>query len=196
MRLEARREEIGAGPAIHWLGQAGFRIDTGAHRVLIDPYLSDSLARRYAGQRFDHQRLMPAPVTPEAPPRPDIVLVTHAHTDHTDPDTLGVLHRRFPDLPFVVPAARVYMARSRIGEGPGSSRPTRIRPTEPPPGLTLRAVPAAHEAFEQDAAGRHAFLGYAFASGGARIAHSGDTIPYEGQGAGCAISGWTRSRSR
>jgi L-ascorbate metabolism protein UlaG (beta-lactamase superfamily) len=70
---------------------------------------------------------MPAPVTPEAPPRPDIVLVTHAHTDHTDPDTLGVLHRRFPDFPFVVPAARVDMARSRIGEGPGSSRPTRIR---------------------------------------------------------------------
>ncbi|MCB1970247.1 MBL fold metallo-hydrolase [Paracoccus sp. APAP_BH8] len=180
MRLEPRPGTIGDGPAIHWLGQAGFWIDTGAHRLLIDPYLSDSLARKYAGQRFDHRRMMPAPITPEALPRPDIVLVTHAHTDHMDPDTLGPLHRRFPDLPFVVPAARLDMARARIGEDTPFVAVDADKTLEPLSGLTLRVLPAAHESFEQDAAGRHAFLGYAFASGGVRIAHSGDTIPYPG----------------
>lgn len=64
MRLEAIPDPIGVGPAIHWPGQAGFWVDTGAHRLLVDPYLSDGLARKYAGKRFDHRRMMPAPVTP------------------------------------------------------------------------------------------------------------------------------------
>ena len=85
IRVETRPGPIGAGPGLHWLGQAGFWIDTGAHRILIDPYLSDSLARKYAGQANDHRRMMPVPVVPEALPRPDVVLVTHAHTDHMDP---------------------------------------------------------------------------------------------------------------
>ncbi|WP_288950748.1 MBL fold metallo-hydrolase [uncultured Paracoccus sp.] len=180
MRLNPRPGAIADGPAIHWLGQAGFWIDTGAHRLLIDPYLSDSLARKYAGKRFDHRRMMPVPVTPEALPRPDIVLITHAHTDHMDPDTLGPLHRRFPDLPFVVPAARVEAARERIGENASLIAVNADEEPEPLPGLTLRVLPAAHEMFERDEKGQHVFLGYAFASGGARIAHSGDTIPYTG----------------
>lgn len=180
MRLEPRKIAIGEGPAIHWLGQAGFWIDTGAHRILIDAYLSDSLARKYAGKRFDHQRMMPAPASPEALPRPDIVLVTHAHTDHMDPDTLAPLHRRFPDLPFVVPAARIATARERIGAGARLIAVDADDSPEPLPGLALTVSPAAHESFEQDEEGRHAFLGYAFASGGIRIVHPGDTIPFPG----------------
>lgn len=181
IRAETRTGGIGAGPGIHWLGQAGFWIDTGAHRILIDPYLSDSLARKYAGQANDHRRMMPAPIAPEALPRPDVVLVTHAHTDHMDPETLGPLHRRFPDLPFVVPAARLDVARTRIGAGARLVAVDAGQTLEPVPGLTLHVLPAAHETFEQDAAGRHPFLGYAVASGGLRLAHSGDTIPYPGQ---------------
>ena len=180
MRLEAIPDPIGVGPAIHWPGQAGFWVDTGAHRLLVDPYLSDGLARKYAGKRFDHRRMMPAPVTPEALPRPNIVLVTHAYTDHMDPETLGPLHRRFPDLPFVVPAARLDVARERIGLAAPLVAVDADTTLEPIPGLTLRVLPAAHETFEQDASGRHAFLGYAFASDGLRVAHSGDTIPYPG----------------
>ena len=167
-------------PALFWLGQAGFWIDTGRHRLLIDPYLSDSLARRYAGQPNDHRRMMLAPVAPEDLPRTDLVLVTHAHTDHMDPDTLGPLARRFPDLPFVVPAARADTARDRIGPD------ARLIPTdagetlEPLPGLSLTVFPAAHETLERDAAGRHVFLGYGIAAAGLRIYHSGDCIPFPG----------------
>ena len=58
-------------PGLFWLGQAGFWIDTGAHRILIDPYLSDSLAIKYAGKPNDHKRMMPAPIGVEDLPRPD-----------------------------------------------------------------------------------------------------------------------------
>jgi L-ascorbate metabolism protein UlaG (beta-lactamase superfamily) len=167
-------------PGIAWLGQAGFWIETGAARILIDPYLSDSLALKYAGQPNDHRRMMPAPVLPDDLPRPDLVLVTHAHTDHMDPDTLGPLAARFPDLPFVVPAAREEIARARIGAG------ARLIPADAGevlsllPGLVLTVLPAAHETRERDAQGHHLFLGYGIAAGGVTFYHSGDCVPFEG----------------
>ena len=167
-------------PGIAWLGQAGFWIETGAARVLIDPYLSDSLARKYAGQANDHRRMMPPPVLPDDLPRPDVVLVTHAHTDHMDPDTLGPLAARFPDLPFVVPAARADVARARIGERARLIPADAGETFEPLPGLRLAVLPAAHEARERDGQGRHMFLGYGIAGAGTTIYHSGDCVPFDG----------------
>jgi len=167
-------------PGIAWLGQAGFWIETGAARLLIDPYLSDSLARKYAGKAHDHRRMMPPPVLPDALPRPDLVLITHAHTDHMDPDTLAPLAARFPDLPFVVPASRMELARDRIG---GAARLVCVDAGDdlaPLPGLRLRVLPAANETRDTDARGRHLFLGYALTWAGRTIYHSGDCVPFDG----------------
>lgn len=170
----------GAGPGITWLGQAGFWIDTGAHRVLIDPYLSDSLARKYPDRAADYARMMPPPADPATLPCPDIVLVTHAHTDHMDPDTLAPLAARFPDLPFVVPASALETARARIGATArliGTDAGATLAPLS---GLTVTVTPAAHETPARDSAGRHLFLGYAITAGGVTIWHSGDCIPFDG----------------
>jgi hypothetical protein len=40
-RLAARP---GAGTRLYWLGQAGFVLESEGRRLVIDPYLSDSLA--------------------------------------------------------------------------------------------------------------------------------------------------------
>ena len=167
-------------PGLFWLGQAGFWIETARLRILIDPYLSDSLARKYAGTKHPHLRMMPPPVALEALPRPDIVLVTHAHTDHMDPDTLGPLHRRFPDLPFVVPAATEDVARARIGAEARLILADAGAVLEPLPGLRLTVFPAAHEALERDGKGRHLFLGFGIAADGLRLFHSGDCVPFDG----------------
>ncbi len=170
-------------PGLFWLGQAGFWIETGRMRVLIDPYLSDSLARKYAGQANDHRRMMPPPVLPQDLPRPDVVLITHAHGDHMDPDTLGPLAARFPGLAVVVPASRLDVARARSGAGAQLVPVDAGQVIRFDPDLTVRVFPAAHETPETDAGGRHVFLGYGLLAGGIRMYHSGDCIPFDGLGA-------------
>ncbi|BCP55519.1 MBL fold metallo-hydrolase [Kaistia sp. 32K] len=181
MRIERQPGFPAPGrPGLFWLGQAGFWIETGRHRILVDPYLSDSLARKYAGKANDHRRMMSPPIAVEALPRPDLVLVTHAHTDHMDPDTLRPLAERFPDLPFVVPAARMDVARERIGESAHLIGVDAGETFDPLEGITITMFPAAHETLERDAERRFVFLGYGIRAGGFRLYHSGDTIPFDG----------------
>src|ERR1700712_4628335 len=59
---------------LHWLGQAGFVIEFNRFRMLIDPYLSDSLAEKYKGTKFPHTRMMAAPILPDELDRLDLVL--------------------------------------------------------------------------------------------------------------------------
>ncbi|MEO8243788.1 MAG: MBL fold metallo-hydrolase [bacterium] len=181
MRIERVAGFPVAGEAgLYWLGQAGFWIETGAHRIVIDPYLSDSLARKYVGKPNDHRRMMPPPVEIEALPRPDIVLITHAHTDHMDPETLAPLAARFPGLPFVVPAAKLAVARERIGAGAVLVPVDAGDEIAPLPGVQVHVFAAAHEVAETDEAGRHLFLGYGIVGPRLRIYHSGDCIPFDG----------------
>ena len=181
MRIERREGFPAPGEAgLFWLGQAGFWIETGAHRILIDPYLSDSLARKYAGMKNDHKRMMPSPIAVDALPRPDIVLVTHAHTDHMDPETLAPLAVRFPGLPFVVPAAKADLAREKIGRGAALVPVDAGDDIAPLADLHIHVFAAAHEQRETDGQGRHLFLGYGIAAAGLRIYHSGDCIPFAG----------------
>lgn len=68
---------------ITWLGQAGLLFDTGKTKVMIDPYLSNSVEainpnnwRRVAVD----ESLFAI--------KPDVMLFTHNHLDHYDPDTV------------------------------------------------------------------------------------------------------------
>ena len=171
-----------AGFRLYWLGQAGFVIEAGGLRMAIDPYLSDTLAAKYANTPYSHRRLSPPPATPDELGALDLVLCTHHHTDHMDPGTLAPLARRLPALRFVVPAASTAIARERAGVGDGRLLPLDAGESlEPFPGLRVTALPAAHETIERDESGRCRFLGYAIAFGPTSIFHSGDCAPYPGQ---------------
>jgi L-ascorbate metabolism protein UlaG (beta-lactamase superfamily) len=138
------------------------------------------LARKYAGQKNDHIRMMDPPIAVEDLPAPDVVLVTHAHTDHMDPDTLGPLYKRFPQTEFVVPRGALETAHTRIHQD------ARIRAVDADEdhsvssGLRLRVFPAAHETLLRTEEGYHVFLGYGIDANGLKIYHSGDSIPFEG----------------
>jgi hypothetical protein len=60
----ARPMPAGARIVLHWLGQAGFIVRAAGCAIAIDPYLSNSLARKYRGHEFPHERMMPAPILP------------------------------------------------------------------------------------------------------------------------------------
>jgi hypothetical protein len=47
-RLTAAASSMGI--TLYWLGQAGFVIQAGARRLIIDPYLSDTLAENTRGR--------------------------------------------------------------------------------------------------------------------------------------------------
>ena len=65
-----------------WLGQAGLLLEFDALRVMIDPYLSDSIAQ------IDPQKHRRTAVDPAVwDVRPDMMIFTHDHRDHYDEET-------------------------------------------------------------------------------------------------------------
>ncbi|WP_244506387.1 MBL fold metallo-hydrolase [Pararhizobium polonicum] len=171
----------GPGLSFYWLGQAGFIIDANGKRIVIDPYLSDSLAVKYRNTAYSHSRMMQPPLDAEELGPVDLVLCTHHHTDHMDGETLHRLAARLPELRFVVPAASRELAAQRIGTGSNRLIEVDAGDRMPLAGFGLQVMRAAHETLERDENGYHRFLGYGLDFGALRLFHSGDTIPFEGQ---------------
>ena len=108
----------GDGAQFHlwWLGQSGFLLKWRARFVLFDPYLSDSLTRKYADTDKPHVRMTERSIAPERLGFVDIVTSSHAHTDHFDPETLGPLAAAHAGaLPLVLPQANLALAAERLG---------------------------------------------------------------------------------
>ena len=168
------------GVNLWWLGQAGFLLSCNGVRILVDPYLSDTLAGKYAGQEFPHRRLMPPPIAPEELRGVDWCLCTHAHSDHMDPGTLPAVAKNNPGCRFVVPRAEVSTALAR---GAPESRAVPVdsgETVELGQGATLEVWPSAHEDLAKDEAGHFRFLGYLLRLDGIAIYHSGDCVPFPG----------------
>lgn len=78
---------------IVWLGQAGLLIETCDKRIFIDPYLSDSVKQI---NPLNYRRV---PVNEDFYKiRPDFIVLTHDHLDHTDPETLEKYLTEFPEI--------------------------------------------------------------------------------------------------
>ena len=168
----------GPGATIAWLGQAGFLIRQGGLTVVIDPYLSDSLAEKYRGKAFPHIRMMAPPVAPGELTGIDWVLCTHGHTDHMDPGTLPPLLAANPEARVVVPRTDIDKAVER---GVPRERLVAVDAGETIDlgGVLCTATPSAHETLARSEAG-YPFLGYVLAGGGTTVWHSGDTVPFAG----------------
>ncbi len=67
---------------VTWIGQAGLIFKSSALTVLIDPYLSDSVAALDPAKK---RRIPVDPVLWQL--QPDVLIFTHDHLDHYDPET-------------------------------------------------------------------------------------------------------------
>lgn len=160
-----------------WLGQAGFIAEGGGFKIVIDPYLSDSLYARYKEKKFPHRRMHAAPFKPEELDGIDFVLCTHGHSDHMDPGTLPGLAAANPSCRFICPAAEKEKAVER---GVPAKRFIGLDADESyGEGIKFTALASAHEDLAVDKQGLSLFLGYVIDFGRYRIYHSGDCIPYD-----------------
>lgn len=165
--------------AAWWLGQSGFVLKSRVGTLVIDPYLSEHLTKKYAGTNKPHVRMTRNPIEPEQLKGIDAVLCSHKHSDHLDPGTAPALLGANPEARLALPrsllehAEALGLPRGRlIGLGAGE--------TIKVGGWTVRAIPSAHEGLDTDADGWHLYLGFVVASEGLRGYHSGDSMLYEG----------------
>jgi L-ascorbate metabolism protein UlaG (beta-lactamase superfamily) len=148
--------------------------------LLMDPYLSDSLTRKYAGTDTPHVRMSERVVDPARLGFVSVVTCSHVHTDHMDPETIRALLAANPGMEVVIPEAIRDIAAERLGIG--RSRPLGMNDgiTREAGGFTLQALPSAHDVLEADDAGNFRCLGYVVRAGAWRLYHSGDTRLYDG----------------
>ena len=156
-----------------WLGQSGFLLQWKGSHLLLDPYLSDSLTKKYAATDKPHVRMTERVVDPARLDFIDVVTSSHNHTDHLDGETLGPLLKANPRLAMITPEGNCDFVGNRLGIDPSfpvGLRDGQVAIVGP---FRFTAVPAAHEDVSPE------FLGYVVEFGHWRIYHSGDTLLYD-----------------
>lgn len=172
-RAEGRRR-------VWWLGQSGFLAVAPEAAILFDPYLSDSLSRKYAATDKPHTRLTERVVAPGRLAGIDLVTSSHNHTDHLDAETLLPLLEANPRAKLLLPRANRAFALDRLGAVEPRLLEIDAGETVEAGAVRCAGIPAAHNTVERDESGRCRFLGFVAIVGGLRLYHSGDTLMHEG----------------
>jgi L-ascorbate metabolism protein UlaG (beta-lactamase superfamily) len=181
--LVADIASIGANDAdlhLWWLGQSGFLIKQGAAAFLFDPYLSDSLTKKYAATDKPHVRMTGRCIDPARLTGISHVTASHIHTDHLDAETLGPLAETNPGLRLFLPHPIIPEAESRLPNAPidfiGLSDGDVFVDTD----WEVLGVTAAHNDVKRDEEGRCHYIGFIIKRGDFTLYHSGDTLLHDG----------------
>ena len=162
-----------------WLGQSGYLLLWKGQKILIDPYLTDSLTKKYADTKKPHIRVSERVIDPSLLKNISIVTSSHNHTDHLDKETLIPLIKNNPGIKFIIPEANRDFVSDRIE-----------MPKEFPVGLndgktisfgefSFHGIPAKHNEIERDDNGNCKCMGYIIRFGDWSIYHSGDTLWFD-----------------
>ena len=95
---------------VTWIGQAGLLFDNGKIKIMIDPYLSDSVAK-VAPQNFRRVHIDESLFEIE----PDIMVFTHDHLDHYDPETVPRFFAKDKPMTVLCPSSVWQKARTHGG---------------------------------------------------------------------------------
>lgn len=159
--------------SLDFLGQAGFKIRYNDIAIYIDPYLSHSVEKLEG----NHQnRLTPIMLDPESIIDAHLVLITHEHLDHCDPETLCPIYQNNPGCIFVGPQPVIEILnvngfnadRTLVCSGNGEL----IGFFD---WINIFSVPAAHPNLEYDSKHNSRFVGYVIDWEEITLYHSGDT---------------------
>ena len=162
--------------SITYLGQVGFILKHRGVSIVIDPYLTDSGDRTPYFERGFWRRNYPPPLKAEDLRDIDLVLCSHDHLDHTDPETLTGIAEASPRALFagprkstkVIEASGIPTSRIKTLNADGST----FRFAE----AMIHPVAAAHEEYELDSEGYHSYLSFLIQWGSWTLFHAGDTV--------------------
>lgn len=163
-----------------WLGQSGYLLLWQGKKILIDPYLSDSLTKKYAGTAKPHIRMSERVINPERLNNIAIVSSSHNHTDHLDAETLLPVIKSNPGIAFIIPEANRSFVASRL-------KIPEVFPTGLNEGMhftsgdfTFHGIAAAHNTVDRNEKEECLYLGYIIQFGSYTVYHSGDTLWHPG----------------
>ncbi|MBZ5856975.1 MBL fold metallo-hydrolase [Flavihumibacter profundi] len=162
-----------------WLGQSGFLLQWRGKRILIDPYLSDSLTKKYAATDKPHTRMSELVIKPALLKNISIVTSSHNHTDHLDAETLIPVLENNPGIKFIIPEANRSFVAERVNCAIGFPVGLNDKQSVSFDGFTIHGVPAKHNELDRDELGNCKYMGYVIEFGNYKIYHSGDTLWYE-----------------
>jgi L-ascorbate 6-phosphate lactonase len=147
---------------ITWIGQAGLLIETDGKVIIVDPYLSDSV------EKIEPHNVRRVPVDRSLLElQPDLILCTHNHLDHTDPETL--VHYLTPESRRLVLAPKSSYQNLRATYGGRHNYVLMEAGCEWTEGnVVIRAVPAVHS--DPDA------IGFILSAEGKNYYITGDTL--------------------
>ena len=163
-----------------WLGQSGYLLMCKGKKILIDPYLSDSLTKKYAVSDKPHIRMSERVVAPEMLLNITAITSSHNHTDHLDAETLIPIIQNNPKIKFIIPEANRAFVSERANIPTDFSIGLNDNQSYTVEEFTFHGVPAAHNSIERDENNNCRFMGYVIEFGNWRIYHSGDTLWYDG----------------
>jgi L-ascorbate metabolism protein UlaG (beta-lactamase superfamily) len=163
-----------------WLGQSGYLLTFKGEKVLLDPYLSDSLTAKYASTNKPHIRMSERVMNPDLLKNILIVTSSHNHTDHLDGETLIPIIGNNPNISFIIPEANRKFVSDRVMCSENFPVGLEDGKSVTIGSFTFYGVPASHNEIEKDAYGRCKFMGYVIRFGDFTLYHSGDTILYGG----------------
>jgi L-ascorbate metabolism protein UlaG (beta-lactamase superfamily) len=167
------------GFQLWWLGQSGFLLQWKGKRVLIDPYLSDSLTKKYAATDKPHTRMSELAVRPELLRNISIVTSSHNHTDHLDAETLIPVLENNPGIQFIIPEANRDFIAERVKYEKEFPIGLNDKQSVSIGDFTFHGVPAKHNEIERDEKGNCKYMGYVIEFGNYKIYHSGDTLWFD-----------------
>lgn len=161
---------------VWWLGQSGFLVQWAGQRLLFDPYLSDSLTKKYAQTDKPHVRMTERCVDPGQLTGLSRVTASHVHTDHLDGETLVPLARANPGFRLYLPHPVIAEAKKRLGDAQVALCPIGDHDSYHEDGWELHGVVAKHDEVLRDEHGNCHCTGFLVKCGPFTIYHSGDTL--------------------
>lgn len=169
--IEEINRAAAVDPWLWWLGHCGFVVKYYDIIFYLDPLLSNQ-----------HGRPMASPLSPAEVSHADLILCSHPHPGHLDPDAVAGILAASKRAKLVLPKSAAEHARSiGIEYHRMTTTDSDLRVEYFKHGVYARvyAVPSAHPELSWTPMGGYPCLGYLIRCGGYTFYHAGDGVPYQ-----------------